>query len=353
MARLHGKEVEPHGDYGFFGPGSVVWKVWSYPTAPTVGFQRSVVVEELDPPLVAAVHGTQGIYDRSRTRYDRTLRYFAMVAFAGTDQVCKAADVLVKVHSKAIGHLPYGEGTYDANDPASQLWIQLTGWHSILYAYEKYGPGKLTAEEEKEYWESCALAAEFQTCSPDDVPRDRAGIRAYFEHMRPRLEASPIARQAMNHLLNTDLVLPPTPWWMKPARMVVARTHRIATIATMPRWMREMAQIRQSRLLDVLVVPVMRTSFALAHLNPRVELFLLGMLSPSTVKVVAPVKLGVPPRTKEVLTPEQARTRHGYAKPAEAHAEFRARQAARVFGDGKPPSDQGLIESQEVLGPLA
>ncbi|MCX4781931.1 DUF2236 domain-containing protein [Streptomyces sp. NBC_01264] len=237
--------------------------------------------------------------------------------------------------------------------PRLALWIQITGWHSILYAYEKYGPGKLTAEEEKEYWESCALAAEFQTCSPDDVPRDRAGIRAYFEQMRPHLEASPIARQAMNHLLNTDLVLPPTPWWMKPGRMVVARTHRIATIATMPRWMREMAQIRQSRLLDVLIVPVMRTSFALAHLSPRVELFLLGMLSPSTVKVVAPVKLGVPPRTKEVLTPEQARTRYGYAKPAEAHAELRARQAERVFGYGRAPSDQGLIESQEVLGPLA
>ncbi|MFE2283331.1 oxygenase MpaB family protein [Streptomyces sp. NPDC059443] len=350
MARLNGKEVEPYEDYGFFGPGSVVWKVWGYPTAPTVGFQRSAVMQELDPPLAAAVHDTQGFYERTHTRYDRTVRYFAMVAFAGTKQVCRAADALVKLHSKVVGQLPYGEGTYDANDPASQLWIQLTGWHSILYAYEKYGPGKLTAAEEAEYWEACALAAELQTCSPDDVPRDRAGIRAYFAHMRPRLEASPIARQTMKHLLNTDLLLPPTPWWMKPARTVVARTHRIAT---MPRWMREMAQIRQSRLLDLLVVPVMRTAFALAHLNPRVELFLLGMLSPSTVQVVAPVKLGVPPRNKEVLTPEQARTRHGYVRPAEAHAEFRARQAERVFGAGKPPSEQGLIEAQEVLGPLA
>lgn len=170
MAKLKRGEIEPHEDYGFFGPGSVVWKVWGYPTAPTVGFQRAVVVEELDPPLVAAVHATQGIYRRSRTRYDRTLKYFAMVAFAGSREVCKAADILVKVHSKAIGQLPYGGGTYDANDPASQLWIQLTGWHSILYAYEKYGPGKLSAQEEKEYWEACAVAAELQTCSPTTFP---------------------------------------------------------------------------------------------------------------------------------------------------------------------------------------
>ena len=43
----------PHEDYGFFGPDSVTWKVWSYPTSLTIGFQRAVVVEELDPALVA------------------------------------------------------------------------------------------------------------------------------------------------------------------------------------------------------------------------------------------------------------------------------------------------------------
>ncbi|MDX3848410.1 oxygenase MpaB family protein [Streptomyces europaeiscabiei] len=353
MAKPKRSEVEPHEDYGFFGPGSVVWKVWSYPTAPTVGFQRAVVVEELDPPLVAAVHATQGIYRRSRTRYDRTLRYFAMVAFAGSREVCGAADVLVRIHSKAIGRLPYGDGTYDANDPASQLWIQLTGWHSILYAYEKYGPGRLTAREEKEYWEACAVAAELQTCSPDDIPRSRDGVRAYFERMRPQLSASPIARQAMNHLLRSELVFPPTPRWAKPVTLAVAKAQRIATLATMPRWMREMAGIRQSRLLDTLIVPVMKTAFALAHLSPRAELRLLARLSPSTVAVIAPMKLGIPPRNEEVLTPAEARARHGYAKPAEAHLAFRALQAARVFEDGEAPSDQGLVESQEILGPLS
>ena len=69
--------VTPHEDYGFFGPDSVTWKVWSYPTSLTVGFQRAVVVEELDPALIAAVDETRAIRDRPRTRYDRTLRYFA------------------------------------------------------------------------------------------------------------------------------------------------------------------------------------------------------------------------------------------------------------------------------------
>lgn len=168
--------VEPAEDYGFFGPDSVSWKVWSYPTSLSIGFQRAVVVEELDPALIAAVDKSHGIYDRPRTRYDRTLRYFAMVMFGDTRSTTKAADVLVKIHSKAVGIDPVNGSTYDANDPKSQLWIHLTAWHSILHVYEKYGPGRLTAAEEAQYWGECARAAQLQTCDPADVPCTRESI---------------------------------------------------------------------------------------------------------------------------------------------------------------------------------
>lgn len=108
-----------------------------------------MVVEELDPALVASVTETQAIFDRPRTRYDRTLKYFALVAFGSSRETSKAADVLVKIHSKGIGTCPMTGIRYDANDPDSQLWIQLTGWHSILLAYELYGARKLSAEEEE------------------------------------------------------------------------------------------------------------------------------------------------------------------------------------------------------------
>src|SRR6478672_10978990 len=105
----------PAGDYGFFGPDSVTWKVWSYPTSLTIGFQRAVVVEELDPALVASVTETHAIFDRPRTRYDRTLRYFALVAFGASRETSRAADVLVKIHSKGIGTCPVTGIRYDAN----------------------------------------------------------------------------------------------------------------------------------------------------------------------------------------------------------------------------------------------
>lgn len=343
----------PHEDYGFFGPGSVTWRVWGYPTSMTVGFQRSVVVEELDPNLVAAVDKTHDIYRRPRTRYDRTLRYFSMVAFGGSRETATAADVLVKIHSKAIGTEPYGGGRYDANDPASQLWIHLTAWHSILYAYEKYGPGPLAPEDEARYWQECAVAAELQTCSPHDVPRTRDGVRRYFEWMRPQLVASDIAVQAMTHLLDADVMLPPMPRAARPLARLVSRVLRAGTIATMPHWMRHLSGIEQSRITDVLVRPVLWAAFRLVSLSPRAELRVLGVLSPMTLPVVAPVKLKVPPVRAEVVSPAQARQRYGLDRPAEAHLGLRATQARRVFADGVDPSDEGLLESEPILGALS
>ncbi|MBM7517720.1 oxygenase MpaB family protein [Nocardioides nitrophenolicus] len=345
------RELTPAEDYGFFGPGSVTWKVWSYPTSLTIGFSRAVVVEELDPNLVASVDHTQDIYRRPKTRYDRTIHYFALVAFGDSRTTAHAADVLVKVHSKAIGTEPYGGGRYDANDPDSQLWILVTGWHSVLKAYEMYGPGRLSEAEEAQYWAECARAAELQTCSPDDVPRSRAELHAYYERMRPVMSGSPIARRAMAHLMDVGQLVE-VPWPLRPAQWLVALFFRAGVIATLPHWMRELGGVTQPRVMDVVARPVLRATFAALSVSRRLQLRILALLSPSTVPVVAPVLLGVPPVTPELLTPTQAQARYGYDRPAEAHLAWRAQQHAKVFGRGEAPSDAGLVESEAVLGRL-
>jgi uncharacterized protein (DUF2236 family) len=321
--------VQPHEDYGFFGPDSTTWKVWSYPTSLTIGFQRSVVVEELDPFLIAAVDATDRVRYEPRTRYDRTLRYFATVAFGDTRSALKASETLVKVHSKAVGIEPVSGKVYDANDPDSQLWIHLTAWHSILYAYEIYGPGKLSPADESRYWAECAVAAELQTCDPADVPRSREGIRGYFEQVRPRLAASEAAQSMMDHLLNAEVMFPPLPRLARPGAWVANKALRAATIATMPKWMRTMGGLRQSAAVDAVVVPLMRAQFRVAAASTRMQLAGLGLISPLTRPVVEPVLREVPPLRDEVLTPAEARERHGGLPPIEIYAQLRERQEAK------------------------
>ena len=345
--------VEPHEDHGFFGPDSVTWRVWTYPTSLTIGFQRSVVVEELDPALIAAVDATSDVRYRPRTRYDRTLRYFALASMGDTRSAIQASDMLVKVHAKAVGTEPISGNPYDANDPKSQLWIHLTAWHSILYAYERYGPGRLSAADEARYWEECAVAAELQTCDPADVPRSREGVREYFEYMRPRLAGSEAAQSMMDHLLNAEVMLPPMPRVLRPATWVVNKLLRMATIATMPGWMRKMGGLRQSRVVDVLIRPLMWVNFHVVHLSPRLELLLLRFISPSTVPVVAPVLLRVPPERPETLTPAAARERYGVLPPSEAYAKFREHVEAKKAAKEEVAVGPEIEESVAALGPVA
>ncbi|MCD2192608.1 DUF2236 domain-containing protein [Actinomycetospora endophytica] len=319
-------------DYGFFGPDSVTWKVWGYPTSIVLGFLRAVVIEELDPHLVASVDQSGQVKQRPKLRYDRTMQYFATVKFGDAESVLRASDTLMKIHARAVGDDPVTGGRYDANDPASQLWIHLTAWHSILYTYEIFGPGRLTAAEEAQYWEECARAAEFQTIDPADVPRTREGVRAYFAAYRPRLVGSEVAQSMMNFLLDASTVVVPDDV-PRPARFVFNAVVRRGVIATMPRWMRKLGDTRQSRTTDRVATAIIRPVVRTISAFPRLELALLRRASPRTAPILEPVLRGVPPVHPVVREPVEARAQYGVTDPREQYAAIqaeRARQAGPV-----------------------
>ncbi|MGW4351493.1 oxygenase MpaB family protein [Nocardia sp. NPDC004582] len=297
---------QPHRDEGFFGPGSAAWRVWSYPTSILLGFARAVVIEELDPFLVASVEASGQVRQRTPLRYDRTMQYFATVLFSDAKSVLDAADVLMKIHARSVGVEPITGKRFDANDPDSQLWIHLTAWHSILYTYEVFGPGKLAPEVEDEYWRQCAVAAEFQTIDPDQVPRSRAGVQEYFEAYRPHLVGSVVAQDMMDYLLDLSAQVLPQSLPAAVRRPLNAVTRR-AVIATMPAWMRRLSGTPQRRSTDVVATAVVRPLLWMLARSPALELRVVEKISPRTAPILAPVLLGVPAENPVTYTPAQAR----------------------------------------------
>lgn len=344
---------EPAADYGFFGPDSVTWKVWSYPTSYILGFARAVTIEHLDPNLTAAVVQSGGVKYRPHTRYGRTLRYFAMVAFGATEPTARAADVLVKVHSKAIGNDPVTGGAYDANKASSQLWIHMTAWHSNLYCYEKFGPGRLSTEEEAQYWAECARAAELQTIDPDTVPRSREEVIKYFEDWRPRLCASEAARDMVDFILHLEVALPPElRRWERAAFLPLTRLMAMGVVATYPQYMRDLFGLRQTPVIDRLIAPALKSLHTVVAHSDILKFWLMDLIAPQAVEVAGPALLGIPPVNPITMTPREAQRKYGFAIPSQAHAAFRAKQYDRVFKNGAAPSDEGLIESQKFIGAM-
>jgi len=289
-------------DYGFFGPGSPSWKVWAAPTA-LIGFQRSVVLEHFDPYLAAAVADSAGIYTDPSGRLDRTLAYFLTVAVADGRTAIEVSDALMRVHAKAKGVEPITGTRYSANNPEAQLWIHITGWHSVLKCYERYGPGPLSKSDEARFWAESRIAAELQTCKPSDVPASRDEVRQYFADVRGKLCISEHAGRAMHYLLWTPRDRGVRLW-------TGSRVMAPAAIATLPKWMRRMGDFDQSAAVDAAVTPAAQAMVrAMSAADYRPMLAVARRLVPHTAEILAQHLAAGPPASQTTITPAQARER--------------------------------------------
>ncbi|NMO02508.1 DUF2236 domain-containing protein [Gordonia sp. TBRC 11910] len=287
-------------DYGFFGPDSQSWKIWTSPTA-VIGFQRSVVLEHFDPFLAAAVADSQGIYRKPAVRLDHTLAYFLTVAVGDAQRALYESEHLMKIHAAMTGIEPISGRRFAANNPASQLWIHVTGWHSVLKCYEMFGPGPLTPEEESEYWRECVIAAQLQTCKPSDVPTSRAEVREYFARVRPQLCTSQVALRGMHYLLRTDYDLGGARFWL------ASRALAPISIATLPKWMRQAGGFDQSAALDRVATLAARIGVA-ATRNPIVAERMIGLVAPMTGQTLREHRRSPIPAFPHVVTPSEARS---------------------------------------------
>ncbi len=292
----------PREDWGFFGPRSPTFRIWSSPTA-LLAFRRSIVVESFDPFLAIAVHEQNGVRNDPHGRLERTLRYFLTVACGDARSAVEASQILLRVHAKAQGTEPITGRRYSANDPASQLWIHVTGWHSNLLCYERFGPGPLSAEEERRYWADCVEAAALQTCNPADVPRSRAEVREYYAMVRPRLCMSEHARRLIHYFLSPPRALTGTGGWL------ASRFLKPAVVSTMPQWMRALAGLDQGPAVDRAIAPLVRVAVRAAA-RPAVVRALVRDLAPSASPLMEEVLSLTPPLVDEVTTVARAKERH-------------------------------------------
>ena len=168
-------------------------------------------------------------------------------------------------------------GEYDSNRPSSQLWIHMTAWHSILYVYEKYGPGKLSRSDENEYWRECAIAAQFLPIGIDDVARTRGEVQKYFDDWRDRLASSEAAMYNIDFILDgMRTVFTALP---APMRLVLGPFVRAGVVATYPRWMRSMMGVRQSPVTDALASAAIRPAMAALARGPRAQVWFLNRIA--------------------------------------------------------------------------
>lgn len=269
-----------------------------------------MTIEHLDPDLVAAVDESGQVIQRTPVRYDRTMEYFAAVLSADAQTVIRMSGILMKVHDRSYRVNPVTGNNYEANRPSSQLWIHITAWHSILYVYEKFGPGQLSRDEENEYWEQCAISAQFQSIDPADVPKTRGEVQKHLDDWREKLSASDAAVFNINHILDGfETIEPNLPKGIqKMGRPLLRRS----IIATYPRWMRSMMGLKESsKIMDTLSIAVWKPVFKVLSASPTLFLWLIKRICPRALRYYEPILLEKPAKSPRVYTPEVARRMFG------------------------------------------
>lgn len=287
-------------DYGFFGPDSVAWQVWSHP-AILPGLQRAVAMQFLNPFFAAAHEDAKAIYRQPAHFYDITLSFLLAGIFGDSRTAWETSDFIKNIHARVTGVEPISKRRYHANNPEAQLFTHIDGWQSMLKCYELFGPGPLDPERDRQYWAECAIAAELFTCKPEDVPDSRDGVRKYYAALRPELCMSVHARSGMRQQLYTSGPYADT------KIKLISRLSAPGALATIPKWARQLSGLDQPALVDRLSVPIFRGIFRGLGTTQRTTWMAVRLAAPIAGGIVRQHLTAPEPRLRRVVTPAAAR----------------------------------------------
>lgn len=191
-----------------------------------VGGVRALFLQALHPRAMAAVSSHSRFREDPWRRLLRTAEYIGVTSYGTKAEVDDAVVRVRSIHARVPG----------AGDADLALWIHCCEVDSFVTVARRAGLA-LSRPDADRYVAEQVVSAGFVGVSPSVVPRDLAGLAAYFADMRPTLKLTPGAREAARYLL-----APPMPTWVRlltPARPAWAANAALA-FALLPRWARRL-----------------------------------------------------------------------------------------------------------------
>ncbi|MGH2671725.1 MAG: oxygenase MpaB family protein [Actinomycetota bacterium] len=165
-------------DLGYFGPGSVSWRVHREITV-LFGGARAVLMQAAHPLVIAGARES-GFYERNPwRRLQRTLILTYTITFGTKAEARAAADTINEVHARIRGVDAVTGLPYDAMDPGLLLYVHACLVDSALL-FEELTMGKLDDAGRQRFHEEQMLAAEMVLVPRAIIPPTVPALRAYL-----------------------------------------------------------------------------------------------------------------------------------------------------------------------------
>lgn len=204
-------------DFGYYGPGSVAWKV-NREWVVLLGGTRAVLMQLAHPLVALGVSDHSSYMTDPFGRAERTFILGEKLTFGSSRVAHQAARTINNLHKHVHGHLPndagaFAHGTpYDARDPELLLWVHATLVDTLLLSYQVF-VGPLTHAEEEQYYQESKEIARLLGLSEGQMPRGIDDLKTYVHEMvysdrlAPTLQARELAHQTL---------FPPAPSKLRP-----------------------------------------------------------------------------------------------------------------------------------------
>jgi uncharacterized protein (DUF2236 family) len=221
---------EHPADEGFFGPGSVVWRVSADPGSSVAGL-TALMVQALHPLAMAGVDQHSFWREDPVGRLAATLKYEVTISFGDTEAARRASDRVRRVHEHVRGVDPVTGQRYEAGDPALLLWVHAGLVISNIAAARLFGT-PLSAADTDRYIAEMVTAAELVGVPAAQVPASQEELDRYLDSVRPQLQCTPAASESMSYLLD--------PPGLDEAVAEIWQDIRDGAVGALPDWAREM-----------------------------------------------------------------------------------------------------------------
>jgi uncharacterized protein (DUF2236 family) len=227
-------------DDGYFGPGSVTWRLHADLTAPVSGL-RSLLLQALHPRAMAGVEQHSRWRDDPAERFATTSAYVLTTTYGDRATARAAADRVRRIHAHVRGTDPVTGKPYAADDPDLLIWVHAGLVQSGLAAAAHYGLALSPLEEDQYVAEMTAVAGligvpagrfDARHLEASGAPASVAELDAYFEAVRPGLATSKSTEDTAAYLIGMPVIEPE----LAPVWQVLAS----AAVASLPGWARDM-----------------------------------------------------------------------------------------------------------------
>ena len=200
-ALVSGVPDQPEDD-GFFGPGSVTWRLAADLSGPVAGL-RSVLIQALHPLAMAGVDQHSDWRRDPVGRLAATSAYVTTITYGDRASASRAAARVRAIHEHVRGTDTVTGRSYAAGDPALLLWVHAALVDSVLEAARLFGTPPAAADADA-YVAEMAVSAELLGVPREMIPDRVTALAEYMASVRPELRSTPAAAESMGYMLDPE-----------------------------------------------------------------------------------------------------------------------------------------------------